>query len=97
MNDPFAWNKAIQKMYHTKEVVQPVICGKCGIKGPHYCIGNQKGNYIQGDNNPCPDCGIKGAHYCVGKVQGCMFDGLDPNKAYGISCPCPKCSVRCSV
>lgn len=27
----------------------------------------------------------------------CMFDGLDPNKPYWISCPCPKCTPMCNV
>lgn len=25
----------------------------------------------------------------------CMFDGLDTDKSYGISCPCPRCSPTC--
>jgi hypothetical protein len=25
----------------------------------------------------------------------CLFDNLDPRKAYGIACPCPKHSTTC--
>lgn len=25
----------------------------------------------------------------------CLFDGLDPNKPYGIACPCPKHATTC--
>jgi len=28
-------------------------------------------------------------------APACMFDGCDPNKAYGIACRCPKCSATC--
>jgi hypothetical protein len=27
--------------------------------------------------------------------EPCMFDGLEKNKAYCLSCSCPKCSPRC--
>ena len=32
-------------------------------------------------------------HGWVDKPQNCMCEGLDKNKAYGISCTCSKCSV----
>jgi len=42
--------------------------------------------------SPCPTCGIRGAHYCPPQ-NGCLFDGLDKDKVYGLACNCPKCSI----
>jgi len=35
-------------------------------------------------------------HHGTGDPIPCLFNGLDTSKAYGISCPCPKCSP-CSL
>lgn len=52
--------------------------------------------YYKYKAEPCEKCGVVGPHYCP-PTNNCMFDGLDPNTVYGLSCLCAKCSPQCGI
>ena len=83
----------IEKGTTVAKFLETDICPNCGCKTLGHDKGEKETDIFKFEKiDPTLPYAPYNKYFYKEFPLKCLFDGLEPDKAYGISCPCPKCS-----